>query len=436
MILKIFILLILFLFPFGEILRLEMGNNIVIKPLDVVVGLAAIWWVVSQIQSLKFKVQNYNSKFKSLRKSYFLFPLLLFVSIGLYSLLINLSWLKSQEFFVSFLYLVRWVSYALLFPIVLQFDKTFKKKITVFLFIDGLIILAFGYLQYFFYNSLKNLYYLGWDEHMHRIFSTFFDPNFAGAFFVLYLLFVGGLILKNISKRHSGKRGTSASGIRFITAVRDSGQARMTILSIVLLLTLLAIFLTFSRSALLTLIVGAVTFFILINKKKLLLLLFGTIILFGLIASPKFYDENMNLFRETSSKARLANYDVALRVIQDHPIVGVGFNSYRYTKPLYGLDHDWVDAPSHADAGVDNSYLFVLATTGIVGFVAYGWLWIHFLKNAFSLHKKKFKIGAVIVISSSFALFTNAFFINSLFFAPLMLWMWIIIALLDDAELR
>jgi O-antigen ligase len=402
--LKLLILFILFLFPFGELLRFDVGNNIVLKPLDVVVGLTVVWWIVLQVQNLKFKIQ-------SLKKNYFLLPLLSFSSIGFVALLINLTWLAPNNFLASLLYLVRFVSYALLFPLVLQFDQKFKKKIKLFLLIDGLVIVIFGFLQYFFYNGLGNLFYLGWDEHKHRIFSIFFDPNFAGAFFVLYLLFVGGFLFN---------------------AVKKKKQKEQIIFSSIMLLTLLAVFLTFSRSALLTLIVGASTLLFLINKKKLLLWVFGAIILFGIIASPKFDDENMNLFRGASSSARLGNYAVAIKVFQNHPVVGVGFNSYRYTKELYGFDHEWIKAPSHADAGVDNSFLFVLATTGIIGFVVYAWLWVNILKRAFAAHRKKFQIGAVIVIASSFALFTNALFINSLFFAPLMLWVWMIFGLSED----
>lgn len=402
--LKILILLILILFPFGELLRFEMENNIVLKPLDFVVGLTVVWWIVLKVKSSKLKVQ-------SLRRNYFLLPLVSFAAVGFVALLISLTWLSAKEFFVSLLYLIRFMTYALLFPIVLQLDQQFKKKITFILLIDGLIIVTFGFLQYFFYNSLQNLYYLGWDRHLHRIFSIFFDPNFAGAFFVLFLLFTGGLLVNALRKKKSKERN---------------------ILTIIVFVTLFAVFLTFSRSALLMLVAGVVTFLLLINKKRLVLWLFGIILLFGIIASPQFGDENMNLFRGASSKARIGNYVIALKVFENHPIIGVGFNSYRYTKELYGFDHEWIKLPSHADAGVDNSFLFVLATTGVVGFAAYIWLWINILRRAFLIHRKKFQIGAVVVISSLFALFTGALFINSLFFAPLMLWIWLVLGLSED----
>lgn len=394
--LKILTLFSLVLLPFGEILRVDIGNNVVIKPLDIVMGLLAISWLCIHLAKRQMpKIPQY----------FLVFPI-----VGFVSLLINLSWLQPTEFFIALLYGIRWVAYASIVFVVAEFNKSFQKKIKTFLFIDGLLLVLLGYLQYFFYNSLKNLYYVGWDEHMHRIFSTFLDPNFSGAFFVLFFFFTAAELfssLQNKNKKHS------------------------IFLSIVLAITLLAIFLTFSRAALLMLLAGSIIFFILIKRKIVIFVLILLIVLFGIILSPKFNDENMNLFRTSSSMARISNYETALQIIQKNPLFGVGFDSYRYAKARYGFDMGWVDAPSHADAGVDNSFLFVFATTGIMGLAAYLWLWISILKDAYVLHKKH--VQAIIVFSSIIALFVNAMFINSLFFPALMLWLWLMIGLMKKS---
>ena len=352
------------------------------------------------------------------------------------SLLINLTWLAPNELLASSFYLLRWIAYAALFPIVMSFDEKFKKKLMVFLFIDGLVILLAGFLQYFFFNSLKSLYYLGWDEHMHRVFSTFFDPNFAGAFFVLFFLFVGGVFVSRIPLSKEKPHPSPSTPVKQAASLRPALKGEGVIfnkyfLFFVLGLTLIAIFLTFSRAALLGLIAGSVVFLFLIKKKKLLFVLLAVMAVFVAIASPQFYDENMNLFRTASSNARLANYATALKFIHDRPLLGVGFNSYRYAKESYGYKTNWTLAPSHADAGVDNSFLFVLATTGIIGFIAYCGLLITILKRAYYLYRKKNNILSVVVISSIAALCVNALFINSLFFPPLMLWMWVLVGLTE-----
>lgn len=378
-IIETLVIITLILFPLGELVRFNIGNNIVLKPMDIVVGLTAIFWLIN------YFIQKHKTAFE--------WKILLFPLIGLLSLIINSTWLKPLELLASFLYLIRWLAYASFYYIILRSDKQFKNKINFFMFIDGIIILGFGILQYIFIPSLKSLYYLGWDEHLYRIFSVFLDPNYSGAFFVLYFLFIADKLYKEKKPRWY--------------------------LILILLLTLLATLLTFSRSALITIIVGAFVYLFIIRKKILILMLLGAIALFIIILSPKFENENMNLFRKASSTARLTNYSTAIEIITDRPLFGIGFNSYRYAKKTYGIDMEWIDTPSHADAGVDNSFLFVLATTGIVGFLVYLNLWKSITKKASAL-----------VISSVIALFINALFINSLFFPPLMLWMWLILALL------
>lgn len=391
--LKLLLILVFICFPFGELLRFDFGNNIIIKPLDIFVSLSIIVYL---FLSQKKKIKEFVP--------FFIFPM-----VGLLSLILNISWLHQNQIVTSFLYLLRWLSYAAIAVIISQTDKKFKKKIFFLLLLDGVSIIVFGYLQFFFYNSLKNLIYLGWDEHMHRMFSTFFDPNFLGSFLVLFVIFLAGIIYYLIQKKQ---------------------QKKVIIFSIFFVLTIISIFLTFSRSAIIMLIIGFITFFILIHKKKLIVYLFIMILLFGIIMFPKFNDENMNLFRMNSTEGRFNNYQEAITIIKEKPFLGVGFNTYRYAKQFYGISKAWTQYPSHADAGVDNSFLFVVATTGVLGLLAYSYLWYKLLKRAYLLYRRNANIVAIIVLASSVALFIDAFFINSLFFAPIMLWMWVIVGLM------
>lgn len=398
-ILEALVLVLLFFIPLGELARVDFGNDLVFKALDLVSAALFLTWLLMCI---------YKREFPSQAKLVSIFPI-----IGLLSLSLNSLWLKPTELLISSFYLIRWVSYASLFVIVSGFDKGFKKIISYCLFIGGLFIVVAGYAQYFFYPDLHPLFYLGWDIHMYRMFSTFLDPNFTGAFLVLYGLFVSGLILQEV------RRG------RFKISVFLMG---------ILVLTFVAVFLTFSRSALVMLVVGFVVFLILIKRKRLIFVVLAAILLFAIIASPKFNVENINLFREASSKARLDNYSLALKLALDRPILGVGFNSYRYAKRSYGIASGWTNAPSHADAGVDNSFLFVLVTTGILGLSAYLWMWIGILQRAFRLYRYKLNIWPVVVVSSIISLFINSFFINSLFYSAIMFWVWIFVGLMWERK--
>jgi O-antigen ligase len=389
------------IFPFGELLRLDLSNNITIKPLDIISGIITLVWLVLYLKKIRMRQIWYFA----------LFPL-----IGLFALLINLTWLQPLHFLSAILYLLRWVSYLGIFFAVQQLDSKFKKKITIFLLVDGFIIVLFGYIQYFFFSDLKPLYYLGWDDHMFRLFSVFLDPNYTGAILVLYLLFLSGFLYQKISSIKTEKNK------RVIFALLAT-----------IILTLVAIFLTFSRSSFLMLLIAASCFFIMIGKKRDLLPFLTLCLIFVLISSFRFDKENMNLFRTASSGARIGNYEVALSIIKDHPVFGIGFNSYRYAKDYYHIQTDWTNAPSHADAGVDNSFLFVLATTGVLGLGAYLFLWWKLLTKAVILYRKEKDSKAIVVITSCIGMFIHALFINSLFFPAIMFWLWIQMGLMESS---
>lgn len=414
-VIKLLFIIILILFPFGEVLRFDIGNNVVINPLDVAVGITGVWYIFYYLGSREisrmrvawwYEIPRLRLLFA--RNDIFIF-FILFSFFCFFSLLINIMWLQPHELLVSFLYLLRWVAYALIFFVTASFDKQFKDVIKKILLIDGIVIVVAGFLQYFFYNNLRNLYYLGWDDHLYRLFSTFFDPNFAGSFFVLFFLFVGGIFYHRLQKKN----------FRWLSFFIG-----------LLIATVLSLLLTFSRSALLMFIVSVTVALILLNKKKLIFFLIGGVLLFLLIISPWFYLENINPFRVASSEARVETAQNALQIIGDHPLFGIGFNAYRYAQIQYGFRSAVTPFPSHADAGVDNSFLFVLATTGIFGFVAYFFLWYKLFSSRLAAARLK-NIFAIVVVSSMSGLLVNALFINSLFYAPIMLWMWVVLGLED-----
>jgi O-antigen ligase len=381
---KKFFLLTLFLVPFGEIIRINIGKDILIKPLDVSVLLLSLFWIFLVVLK-KVEVKN----------KFILLPVALFSISGFLSLLTTPLSLASGEFVVSFSYLLRWLSFASIFFIVRGFDIDFQKKIKKLMLLIGILIVALGFAQYFFYPDLRNLFYLGWDEHLYRMFSVFLDPNFAGVFFVLVLL----LLLDDFLKRKTW------------------------FLSLFSLVTLIAIFLTFSRTALIMLVVSVSIFLILHKKKKMVLILFGFVVLFVIFASKYFDIENMNLLRTASVNARIDSSRTALAIIQKNPVFGVGFNSYRYGQIEYGFRKSSSKIFNHADSSTDNSYLFVLATTGILWFSFFIYLWYMIVKN---------NIKNRLAVSSLVGVFISSFFINSLFYPVILLWLLIVMSIREN----
>jgi putative inorganic carbon (hco3(-)) transporter len=174
------------------------------------------------------------------------------------------------------------------------------------------------------------------------------------------------------------------------------------------------------------LLAAAITFFILKQKKKFILLLLSVMILFIILASPFFYIDNLDLFRIHSGVSRIGDIQKGFTIFKDHPVVGVGFNSYRYAQVRYHFENPNVPIASHSASGTDNSFVFILATSGIIGLLAYGYLWYRMLIKA-KESKSKYK---EVFFASAVGLLINSLFNNSLFYPEIMLWMWIIAGLL------
>lgn len=402
-ILKFIFIILLGTFSLGEIIRFDLGNNIVIKPVDIAVMVLLLVWIILKIKSL----------IKNIRSDNLFVPIVLVLTIMCVSLAVNFKYFSNNEILVGLSYIARWLLYASLYFVVKSFPPEFKKKILYLLLITGGLFTFFGYIQYFFYSTLRNLYYLGWDEHMHRMFSTFLDPNFAGAFFVLYLFLLLGTLLYLLNNNKTRQAGF----IGFIS-----------------IFSLISIFLTYSRSALIMLLAATVIFSILTKKIKWIFGIILILAVFVVMSSKNFSVENVNLFRIASTEARLDSAKIALRIINDNPFLGVGFNTYRYTQIRYGFRNEVNSSLSHADAGTDNSFLFISATTGIIGLIFYLNLLWKILKTSYQNYKKYKdrhvqRYIVIVVIVSMGGIMVNSLFINSLFYSGMLIWMWILLGL-------
>ncbi len=405
-ILKFIFIIFLGTFCLGEVIRFDLGNNISIKPVDIAAIILFLTWTPHVFKKWKKDVRS-NSLF---------IPIISIVIVMFVSLLFNIKNFSGNEIFVGLSYILRWILYMSLFFVVKSFPNKFKEKIVYLLLGIGAVITFFGFIQYFFYPNLRNLYYLGWDEHIHRMFSTFLDPNFAGAFFVLYLTFLTGMLL-------------------FFLKNNKTKQALF--MGFISVFTLTSVYLTYSRSALIMLFVSAFIFLTLIKKIRWLIVIIGVSMLFILISSRNYYIENINLFRTASAEARIDSAKVVIEIIKNNPFFGVGFNTYRYAQIKYGFRSAVGSSISHADAGTDNSFLFILATTGIVGLIFYLNLLREILKRTYLNHKKFTdhniqKYIGIIIISSVGGIIFDSFFVNSLFYSFVMIWMWILLGLIEN----
>lgn len=380
---KILFLILLLSLSLGEVIRIPIW-------VDKQINLATI-------ATLIFVLFSFLAGKVSLRKARLKKSILILSAIFVLSLVVNLSSLKTNEFLTALFYLLRYISFIGIYFSVLNFDNSFKKKIPYFMIGTGVLILIGGLVQYFLYPSLRNLYYLGWDEHLYRLFGSFLDPNFMGIFLVLVFI----LILEKFLER------------------------RDWVLGLLGIINLIGIILTYSRSAYLALLIGALSLLFFKGKQKLigmLLLIFiaGEVLLFLI----PLRSEGTNLFRATSTWARLSSSKTAVEIFKRSPILGVGFDAYEFTAQKNNpMNSKYVN---HASSGTDNSFLFVLATTGITGLIVFLYFW----QKALSLNRKSYLWPAL--ASSFLVLLVSSMFVNSFFYSFNMIWMWILLALAEE----
>ncbi len=276
-------------------------------------------------------------------------PLFLFLAIAFISLIWGSRNLLLRETVTASLYLIRFAEYALLFYAVLDLaqNQAWVKRNLKFLLVVALLLAGLGFLQYILIPDFSTLAAQGgWDPHIKRLFSTWLDPNFMGGFFVLILSFVIAFYLYSQNKK-----------------------AKLVLLACAAVF-LLALLLTYSRSAFLAFCVVLV--FIGVFKSRRVLF-FGLIILVLLTVFSERLQARLTgaTSLDVTAQYRLSSWRNTLAIIRAHPFLGVGYNAFRYAQLSAGT---LGPEASHSDFGSDSSFLTIMATTGILGFGAYLWL--------------------------------------------------------------
>lgn len=367
-------------------MRFKIAPNILIVPQDIVALCVLVCVLLYYIK--RKALPNLKG---------FLFGQICFIGVGVLSLLVNFILYSETNILSSLLYVFRYIAYLSFLFVPNLFGR--QSLINKLFLLSGILVLILGFFQYFFFSSLKPLFYLGWDDHLYRLFSIFLDPNFAGVFFVVFLFYL-----------FSDFFG------------RDKFKSYRSI--IISFFTFIAICLTFSRTALIALLSG--TIFVTVarrNFKELTIALVIIVISLSIFSDLRI--EGLNPFRTASTTERIKSAVSTIEIIKKNLLIGVGFNAFRDVQVRYGFRDSQGSSISNADAGTDNSYLFVLATTGILGFIPY--ILSYFLLIKTLLKEKEavsfFLSGALISVM------VGSIFLNSMFYTPLLGWLFLSISL-------
>lgn len=403
---SILIIILSISFFLGQVIRIPLFKSVDITFLDISVCMIGIYTIF----------YSFFKKDSSFKKYPLSIPIGLFLLTGIFSLLLSFFNYTFSEVFVGSLYLIRWLLYSSVYFFIAKMGNKHKLFAIKGLSFSATGIVIVGLFQYIFYPNLKNLYYLQWDDHLYRIFSTYFDPNFIAAIISLFLYL---LLLIIIKKRQS--------------------YLNKLIYASIFVLSFIALLFTYSRSGYLMFYIGMLIILWLLNQKRYIIYL-SLFLLFGILLIPKnLGSAGIELWRSASIFARSISAQQAITIFADHPIMGVGFDNYRYALRDYNFAYDKNWEVSHSGGGTDNSFLFILATTGIIGFVFYINLLWNIAKKAWFFYKtKKIETSeynmAILLFASLISVIFNSFFINSLFYPAIMVWLWVLVGVLETGK--
>lgn len=336
----------------------------------------------------------------------FVFLVTLFVGSYFLSLIFSVDRLN------TLFYCFRSFEFYLFFLLFAFGVLNFSKVVSVFLASVGLVAIV-GIFQYFLQHSV-GLFSLGEpnissdmkglakidlsDEKSLRIYGTFAHPNlFAG-----YLMFAFYFILYLWNQRKTVIWKWSAF--------------------ILIFLVLCTLLLTFSRVAIITVLIGIIFYLLTVKKKFFVKYLFGVffvgfllINLFGLtdeLLSRFYFSDSSNL------QERTIYFQIAEGMFLEHPFgVGVG-NFTTVMQEFYQEKLDpWLFQPVH------NIYVLIITEVGFLGFIIFAVLIFYGIREIFKNYRYSIRIflSSMMFLSVLFVgLFDHYFF--TLYQGQFLLW--------------
>ena len=158
--------------------------------------------------------------------------------------------------------------------------------------------------------------------------------------------------------------------------LRENKLYRKVILFVCFLATLTAMFLTYSRGALIAFCFSSIVLFY-GNKKRMIILLALIPLAAGslVIVSPEF--KNRLYPAEILNNLRIGIYYTSLEIIKDHPIAGIGFGMEAFQKHMWNVYNAKTPSKWRRSGPFQHPHNFLLDVTvrlGFVGLILFGFI--------------------------------------------------------------
>ncbi len=410
---------------FGQFFRFEISGGAFLF-LDLFLPALFLVWC------LKILLQKKNI-WKALKQYPLFFEGLIVLVLFFISLLLSGVYLSLSDFLISGFYLFRY-TFLFLFSVIVYSEysayKTDKDKISLLTVIVSIAVTLsiLGFIQLYIYPDFGAMAEKGWDPHIGRLLSTWFDPNFLGSFFSFILAILAGIFGVYTKQYPIFSWNITDNKKNFLTHYNKNITLIFILITIVLLLALL---LTYSRSALLAFVLPAFFLGIIYFRGLLLTLSLAIILLLpfsprateritdGINSAISLTEKDSMFVPDPTARLRVENMQQGVSLSAENFWTGIGFNTIR----LYKTKN------IHSSGGFDSSLLTTLVTSGIFGLIAF--LFFYFRLGIKLLWKaREYKnstnetkhstilYGATVGFLASFlGIFAQSFFINSLYYS-------------------
>lgn len=320
---------------------------------------AALLLLIVQLKTIPFqkiKIQDFST------------TVCYFLSWTGLTLLFSIQNFSGEENSIAFFYFLRLAMYSLAFPYVYTWFLMKKQNVILVnggLYAYFLFMLITAFIQYFYYPNLRNLMYAGWDPHYYRVFGMYLEPVIFAAIAGLFMFFF--LIMKR------SKFNMSAA-----------------------IVSLIGVIATFSRGVFISLPIALTALY----GRKLNWkygVVFAALVAGIVFILPKPSGEGVNLLRTSTIESRREDYAQGIEIFLANPLFGIGYNHIAAVKET---ESSPISKENNADSSFHSSFLIILVTTGIIGFLFYVQMVIKLMKvNTF------FMIGGIFLMFAS--LFDN-----------------------------
>ena len=156
----------------------------------------------------------------------------------------------------------------------------------------------------------------------------------------------------------------------------------------VAVLTVTANFFTYTRSTLYAQIFAFIVYFVFFksrNKTREILAVAGYLVIIYLI-DPQILGRSLIAVKAGSleqADIRSVIWSTSFNIFKDHPLFGIGFGNFPEFYQRY------LKVPSEIFGHAHNDFLNVAVNAGILGFLAFIFMWVVFLKNLLRRYKEK-----------------------------------------------